>query len=91
MNTMVFEFNDGRVVRLPSVGRPHDGIGTARELLEAMTNLRRVAWYGPSDDPQPERGVALPMFEAFMVSDRSMAWRVPSMAAPAFYTISRGA
>lgn len=89
--TMVFEFNDGRVVRLPSVGRPADGIGTGRELLEAMPNLTRVAWYGPSDDPQPEQGTTLPLFEARRVSARSMAWRTPSMAASAFYTIGQGA
>ena len=87
---MVFEFMDGRTVRMSSVGRPHDGIGTARDLFEAIPTLHRVAWYGPTSDPEPERGVTLPLFEAFVVSARSMAWRVPSMAVPAFYTIARG-
>ena len=89
MSTMVFEFMDGRVVRMSSVGRPDDGIGTARDLFEAMPTLHRVAWYGPSSDPQPERAATLPLFEAWVVTARSMAWRVPSMAAPAFYTIAR--
>lgn len=80
MTRLYITFENGRTVDLGPASRPHDGIGTARNLLQASQDVAYVEWRTPDSAGRPS-------FEATRVGLTSFGWRTPTMPGWAFASL----
>jgi hypothetical protein len=80
MTHLYVTFENGRTADLGPASRPHDGIGTVRDLLVASDDVAYVEWRDPD--------TGFVAFTGTRVSAKSFGWKSPAMGSYAYASLA---